>query len=233
MYAEDDLLPIASLQHLAFCTRQWALMYLERQWEENRLTAEGRLLHERVHSPSTGISASVRIARALPVRSLRLGLVGIADVVEFRPVSATDHPLETDYAEGDSLDSISDWRPYPIEYKRGKPKPHRADEIQLCAQALCLEEMIGVPVPEGAIFYNQPHRRTLVTFDDELRRLTEYYAALAHKLFQQRETPAPKYEKKCRSCSLFNLCLPKLIPRRKRARRWLDRLLDSMEESGR
>jgi CRISPR-associated exonuclease Cas4 len=186
MYSESDLLPISALQHLAFCERQWALIHLEQQWSENRLTAEGRKLHERSDHGEPETREGVRITRGLHLRSLRLGLTGKADVIEFREQT-----------------------PYPIEYKRGRPKSGRYDEIQLCAQALCLEEMLGVAVPEGVLFYGQPRRRTAVVFDPELRQETERLAARLHFLSAARITPRAKYEKKCDSCSLYSVCLPK------------------------
>jgi len=186
MYAETDLLPISALQHLAFCERQWALIHLEQQWSENRLPAEGRKLHERSDHGEPETREGVRITRGLHLRSLRLGLTGKADVIEFRKQC-----------------------PFPIEYKRGRPKSGRYDEIQLCAQALCLEEMLGVAVPEGALFYGQPRRRTAVAFDPELRQETERLAARLHFLSAARITPRAKYQKKCDSCSLYSVCLPK------------------------
>ena len=186
MYSEEQLLPISALQHLAFCERQWALIHLEQQWSENRLTAEGRKLHERSDHGEDETRDGVRITRGMLLRSLGLGLTGKADVVEFR---------------GE--------QPFPIEYKRGRPKPGRYDEVQLCAQALCLEEMLGVAVPEGAIFYGQPRRRSLVPFDPELRAETERLAARLHFLFGEKITPRARYEKKCDSCSLYSICLPK------------------------
>lgn len=191
MYSEPDLLPISALQHLAFCERQWALIHLEQQWSENRLTAEGRKLHERSDHGEDETRCGARITRGMLLRSLRLGLTGKADVVEFRR------------QEGDQP------QPYPIEYKRGRPKPGRYDEVQLCAQALCLEEMLGVAVPEGAIFYGQPRRRSTITFDAELRAETERLAARLHELSAARITPRARYEKKCDSCSLYSICLPK------------------------
>lgn len=186
MYSEEQLLPISALQHLAFCERQWALIHLEQQWSENRLTAEGRKLHERSDHGEDETRNGVRITRGMLLRSLRLGLTGKADVVEFR---------------GE--------QPFPIEYKRGRPKPGRYDEVQLCAQALCLEEMLGVAVPEGAIFYGQPRRRSMVAFDPELRAETERLAARLHFLSGEKITPRARYEKKCDSCSLYSICLPK------------------------
>lgn len=191
MYSEEELLPLSSLQHLVFCERQWALIHLEQQWAENELTAEGRNLHERADEGEDEWRDGVRICRGIRIRSLRLGLVGRADVVEFRPT-----------AEG-GMDAS------PVEYKRGRPKPDRCDEVQLCAQALCLEEMLQRPVPSGAIFYGQPRRRTDVEFDSELRLETESLAIRLHALHAAGETPRIPYQKKCDRCSLYSICLPK------------------------
>ena len=149
-FAERDLLPLSALQHLVFCERQFALIHVEQVWTENVLTVEGRQLHEQVDGGEAEARGEVRIARSVPLRSLRLGLTGRSDVVELRRS-----------ADGVEIPGVSGrWRPYPIEYKRGKPKPHRADEVQLCAQGMCLEEMLGVEVPLGALFYGTTRRRT-------------------------------------------------------------------------
>jgi len=191
MYSESELLPLSGLQHLVFCERQWALIHLEQQWAENALTAEGRNLHERADEGPDEWRDGVRICRGIRVRSLRLGLVGRADVVEFRPTA-------------DGL-----MQPYPVEYKRGRPKPDRCDEVQLCAQALCLEEMLQRPVLTGAIFYGQPRRRADVALDAQLRRETESLALRLHELYATGETPRVPYQKKCDRCSLYSICLPK------------------------
>jgi CRISPR-associated exonuclease Cas4 len=200
MYSEDDLLPLSALQHLAFCERQWGLIHLEQQWSENRLTAEGRQMHERAHEGEDELRDGVRICRSLRLRSLRLGIAGAADVVEFRP-SSGGRP-----------------QPYPIEYKHGRPKPGPWDEVQLCAQALCLEEMTQSSVPEGAIFYGQPRRRSVVLFDTELRAETERLCARLHELQSAGETPPPAPAPHCEKCSLKDACLPKPINRRSAAR---------------
>ena len=191
MHTEADLLPLSGLQHLLYCERRAALVHLEHLWEENLFTAEGRVMHERVHEVGAEQRGSVRVARGLRIRSLRLGLIGQADVVEFHRCP-----------DGARV-------PVPIEYKRGKPKANRCDEVQLCAQALCLEEMLQVQVPRGALFYGRSRRRTEVAFDTELRQLTEQAAARLHELIRSRLTPAAVYEKKCDTCSLFAVCLPK------------------------
>lgn len=190
-FGENDLLPISALQHLLFCERQCALIHIEGLWVENRLTVEGRHLHQKAHEGPSEARAGVRIARGLALRSFRLGLVGKADVVEF-------HEAPEAAAYG----------PFPVEYKRGKPKRHKADQVQLCAQALCLEEMLGTDVPRGALFYGRTRRRQNVEFDDALRRLTVDAARRLHELIASGRTPRAAREPKCDSCSLYNLCLP-------------------------
>jgi CRISPR-associated exonuclease Cas4 len=190
----------SALQHLAFCERQWGLIHLEQQWSENRLTAEGRQMHERAHEASNEVRDGVRICRSLRLRSLRLGVAGVADVVEFRP--RPDGPPQ----------------PYPIEYKHGKPKPGRWDEVQICAQALCLEEMTHTDVPEGAIFYGQPRRRMAVQFEFSLREETERLCARLHELQQRGLTPTSVPAPHCERCSLKDVCLPDTVSGRSAAR---------------
>lgn len=172
------------MQHLAFCPRQWALIQIEQAWAENRLTAEGRLLHEIADLPGQLRRHNLRIVRGLPLASRRLRLTGRADVVEFSP-----HPT-------------------PVEYKRGRSKPGDCDLVQLCAQALCLEEMLGQPVLRGAIFYGEPRRRLQVTFSPQLRARTETLAAEMHRLHLSGDTPPATPGSHCQNCSLINLCLP-------------------------
>jgi CRISPR-associated exonuclease Cas4 len=225
-FTEDDLLPLSALQHLLFCERQAALIHLERLWAENPLTVAGRQLHERVdHAPGES-RGDVRLARALPLRSLRLGLVGKADLVELHrlPSGAEGQP-------GTSLPGVSGaWRPFPVEYKRGRPKAHHADLVQLCAQALCLEEMLDTPVPAGALFYGQTRRRHDVPFDAALRKETEEAAARLHRLLSSGTTPPPVREPKCDQCSLIHLCLPDAPSHS--ARRFLDLLLRRAVDDG-
>ncbi len=219
MYADDDLLPLSGLQHLAFCERQWALIHLEGQWEENRLTAEGRVLHERVEDGERESRGDLVITRSMRLRSLRLGLVGVADVVEWyrseAPSSEQPNAVRLPGRHGW-------WRPCPIEYKRGRPKSNRIDEVQLCAQALCLEETLGVRSEAGALFYGQPRRRTEVLFDESLRGETERLAMRMHELFEAGRTPTARYEPKCKNCSLQERCLPRVTGNGKVAR-YLDR----------
>jgi CRISPR-associated exonuclease Cas4 len=201
---DDTLVPISALQHQLFCPRQCALIHLEQQWLEDGATAEGRILHERVDGGGRDRRGGVRTVRGLALRSVAHGLTGKADAVEFRG-----------------------GQPYPVEYKRGKPKAHRADEVQLCAQALCLEEMFGVAVPEGALFYGATQRRTVVAIDAELRALTLATAAAVRAMLAGGVTPAPVDMPSCRRCSLEPLCRPRAIAARPAVNRWLQRQLDA------
>lgn len=214
MYSEDELLPISALQHLAFCERQWALIHLEGVWAENQLTAEGRVMHDRAHEPGTESRGDIRISRGLRLRSLRLGLSGIADVVEFHRCShLSDASGGAPAVGGARLPGVSgSWAPFPVEYKRGRPKSGPFDEIQLCAQALCLEEMLGVQVPSAALFYGKPVRRFEVVLTHSLREETERLAIRLHELMRLGVTPPPIYEKKkCDSCSLISVCMPERL----------------------
>ncbi len=198
MFSEDDLLPISALQHLAYCERQCALIHVEQAWAENRLTAEGRLMHERVHGQEAESRGDVRSVRGLRIRSLELGIAGIADMVEFhRSEAGIMLPGEWDR-----------WAVFPVEYKRGKPKSDRCDEVQLCAQALCLEEMMSAEISAGALYYGSQHKRQNVLFDEELRRITRAMAARLHLLIRSNLTPPALYGKKCDNCSLLEICMP-------------------------
>lgn len=192
----DDLLPLSALQHYLYCPRQCALIHLEGVWEENRFTAEGRLLHRRVDAGLPGARGSVAEDRSVPVRSERLGLYGIADLVERRE-------------NGASAAASADDMVYPVEYKRGSPKVEDWDRAQLCAQAMCLEEMLGRDIPEGAIFYGQPRRRERVLFDARLRAVVTESCAGLHALLEGGRTPPGRYGPRCRGCSLLSRCMPK------------------------
>lgn len=209
MYTEDDLLMLSALQHLLFCPRQCALIHLEQAWTENRFTAEGRVLHERVHTAGTDSRRTVRVEYDMPIRSLRLGLSGRADIVEM-------HQQEDD-----------SWLPFPVEYKRGRPKKDDTDRVQLCAQALCLEEMLDCTVPEGALYYGQKKRRTPVQFDDRLRQVTEEAAAHLHELLAATVTPTPEYNRRCESCSFIDTCLPKTAGKKNQVRNYMTRMTQS------
>lgn len=203
MYSEEDLLLLSGIQHIAFCPRQWALIHIEQQWTENRLTVEGHHLHERVDDPFiTDSRKKVVTCRSLAVVSYKLGLYGMADLVEFFP---TDNPDNATSLTGKS----GFWQPIPIEYKRGKPKPEVIDEVQLCAQAICLEEMYNLKISEGFLYYGETRHRFEVAFDDKLRKVVEEYSSRMHYLFERRITPLAEYAPRCKSCSLNNECLPK------------------------
>lgn len=210
---DDDLLPLSALQHLVYCPRQCALIHVQQQWADNRFTAEGTVLHRRVDDMGEESRGSVRIARGVPLVSRRLGLSGRADVVEF-------------HQAGDG-----GWLPRPVEYKRGTPKDHDADAVQLCAQALCLEEMHGRPIAEGDLFYGQPRRRQTVAFDAALRDRTERLAEELHALVGAAMLPPPVNDGRCRGCSLVEVCQPALAGR-KSAAAWLRKALAADDESG-
>ncbi|MBI3891112.1 MAG: CRISPR-associated protein Cas4 [Candidatus Wallbacteria bacterium] len=208
--AEEEFLPLSGLQHLLFCRRQCALIHVEGIWAENRLTAEGRLLHERVESGEPEDRPGVRIRRDLVLQSSRLGLIGKADVVEF-------------HAE-DRSGEATVWRPFPIEYKRGARRAWLHDEVQLCAQAIALEDMLGLEVPRGAIYHGTSRRRRDVAFGEELREHTLGAAREFHQLIRAGCTPAATLEAKCESCSLLAVCLPKETSSEDRACRYLRRV---------
>lgn len=216
-YSEDDYLQLSGLQHFAFCRRQWALIHIESQWAENYRTVDGQLMHERVHNQEFRESRGDRLTvRGLAVHSAQLGVSGQCDAVEFfRDPSGV--PLR-------GREGL--WLPYPVEYKRGKPKERDADELQLCAQAMCLEEMLCCDVPEGALYYGEPRRRTVVRFTPKLRGQVRDYLQEMHELYKRRYTPKVKPTKACNACSLKDLCLPKLPSRKKVA----DYLSVSLEE---
>lgn len=228
MYSEDDLIPLSALQHLIFCERQAALIHLEGLWADNRLTVEGTHLHRKADTGPDESRGDIRITRSVPLRSLRLGLVGKADVVEFHRTegeSATRHSPQTAAPPG------AGWRPFPVEYKRGRPKAHFADEVQLCAQAFCLEEMLGVLVPVGALYYGQARRRKEVVFDDEIRTLTVRAAQRMHELVHTGVTPRAIREPKCENCSLLHLCLPAAVDPARSATQYLARSLREFDPS--
>ncbi|MDD3150412.1 MAG: CRISPR-associated protein Cas4 [Candidatus Gastranaerophilales bacterium] len=191
MYSEDDLLQLSALQHFVFCRRQCALIHIEQIWEENRLTAEGRIMHEDVHKEGVENRKNVRIERGIPLRSLELGLSGNADVVEF-------HRTEI----------RGKWIVFPVEYKRGKPKPDSSDMVQLCAQAMCLEEMLKTVIPEGALFYGKTKHRLDVRFSEELRLETGRLSVDLHEFICYGKTPPAVYSPKCDMCSLIGQCMP-------------------------
>ena len=232
-FTEDDLLPLSALQHLVFCERQCALIHIEQVWRDNPLTVEGSHLHDRTHesAPRRELRADLLIARGLPLRSFRLGVSGIADAVEFHRFARSPETAGSPEALAPAvslLGLLGAWRPFPVEYKHGKPKPDVCDEVQVCAQAMCLEEMLGVAVPEGALFYGAIQRRRDVRFEPKLRAATESAAQRLHELITGGTTPRAKREPKCKRCSLLDLCRPEAMSLRKSARRFL---VDAVERT--
>jgi len=194
-------LPLSGIQHFLFCRRQWALIHVESQWQDNVLTIEGKLLHKRVDDPFfTEARGGLVIARSVPVASYRLGLVGVCDVVEF---SQSEEGIQLPGREGL-------FQPAPVEYKRGKPKRDPVDEAQLCAQALCLEEMLSVSISSAWLYYGETRHRVAVDLTLELRALVEKMADEMHAYFRRGYTPRVKTSRACRSCSLADVCLPNL-----------------------
>ena len=197
--AERELLMLSGLQHFAYCRRQWALIHVEQQWQENLHTAEGQVFHHRAHDEKqTEVRGDTVIVRGMRVQSERLGISGICDVVEF-----------TRSPDGIALAGREGrYQVHPVEYKKGAPKEHQADELQLCAQAMCLEEMLLCRIDEGSLFYGEPRRRTRVTFSPELRAQAEQMIGEMHQLDERGHTPRVKRHKGCSACSLKEICLP-------------------------
>lgn len=205
-YKEDEYLMISGIQHFKFCRRQWALIHIEQQWEENVHTVVGELMHKKAHDPYlTEKRKGVLITRALPVSSRMLGISGECDVVEFH---------EKD--EGVKLHGHRGlYEIYPIEYKKGKPKESEEDILQLTAQAMCLEEMFSSDIQEGALFYGETRRREPVKITEELRIQVKDIVKEMHQYYERRYTPQVKYSKRCNSCSLKNICMPNVALREK------------------
>ncbi len=217
MYHEDDYIMLSALQHYLFCPRQCALIHLEQTWDDNSLTMQGNILHERVHEAKREKRGDVITSYGLRLASAQLGLSGQADVVEFHK-SESGCPLPRYRGR---------WQPFPVEYKRGKPKKDNCDAVQLCAQALCLEEMLGCQIPGGALYYGKERRRKNIEFDQSLRDDTERCVATVHTLFHTGITPAPVADKRCKRCSLKDHCLPDTLS--KRLSRYYKKLLEDEE----
>jgi len=189
MWDEDDIVIVSALEHYSYCPRQCGLILLEEVFDENVYTLRGKHSHEAVHTPSTIIQHGVRIERALPIWSDRLGISGIADAVEFH----------------------SDGRVYPVEWKFSARRRHRHDNIQLCAQALCLEEMLGIPVPRGAVYSRQSGRRREVHFTPQLRHETEAVIQEIRNMLRTKQLPPPVNDERCPNCSLIDACQPEAL----------------------
>ena len=203
-YDEDQMLMLSGIQHYMYCPRQWALIHVEQQWDENRLTAEGQLLHQNVDNPAyRQKNGDIITLRSVNIASHTLGLYGVADAIELLPSDgpedAITHPRYPGF-----------WKPYPIEYKRGHRKPDERDEVQLTAQVICLEEMYGIQIPEAALFYHETRHREIVMIDDHLRLLTRELSEAMHKTFESGLTPKVEAQRGCRNCSLLDICAPEL-----------------------
>lgn len=217
-YSEDDLLAISGIQHFAFCQRQWALIHIEKQWSENLRTVEGKQLHERVDNPDFfEARGGILTTRSVPLSSYTLGFYGVADIVEFHAVENNGITLNGRQGK---------WHPVPVEYKRGKPKKDIIDEVQLCTQAMCLEEMLKINIEYGYIFYGETKHRTKVLFNDELRGQVKRLSELMHNMYNKQYTPkAIINDKNCKSCSLFDVCLPKLGKKQSSVNNYINKYL--------
>lgn len=208
-WGEADLVPISALQHFAYCPRQCALIHLEQVFDENLFTLRGRAVHRLVDEPESRLERGVRVERALPLHSARLGLVGKADVVEFAP----------------------DGTAYPVEYKHGRRRPREHDDVQVAAQALCLEEMTGMPVPAGAVFHHTSRRRRDVPVTPALRARVEALVEEVRRMLRARGLPPPPADARCRHCSLLDLCQPHMVAARARLRRLRADLFDPEDDA--
>ena len=201
MYEEEDYLMLSGIQHFAFCRRQWAMIHIEQQWEENYRTTSGELMHKKAHDEGAFEKrGELLIVRGLRISSKELGLSGQCDVVEFHQNKNGITLLGYD----------GKWNPVPVEYKHGSPKENNADELQLCAQAICLEEMFQTKIPDGFLYYGENRRRSHVDFTENLREEVKKISTEMHELLQKGYTPKVKFKKQCKACSLVNLCMSKL-----------------------
>jgi len=203
-YSDDEMLMLSGIQHYMFCPRQWALIDIEQQWDENRLTIEGDLLHERVDNPFyRQKNGDVITMRRVPIVSYQLGLSGLSDAVELHPSPSESNSICHPNYPGW-------WQPYPVEYKRGKPKYNEMDEVQLAAQVMCLEEMYGIHIPQAALYYGETRHHCVIAIHDDLRALVVQCAQAMHEIYQSQITPPAIKKRHCRNCSLVNRCMPEL-----------------------
>lgn len=215
-YPEEEFLQLSGIQHFAFCRRQWALIHIEQVWEENILTMQGNIMHERAHDEEIREHrGDLIVVRGLRIHSRKLGLSGICDVVEFRR-NEKGHPLSGE----DGL-----WIPVPVEYKRGRSKVKDEDRLQLCAQAVCLEEMFNVDLSIGYLFYGETKSREKVELNSALREEVSSLAREMHQLFERKHTPRVKTFAGCRSCSLKEICIPRL-PKQDSVKNYINRALE-------
>jgi len=214
-YDEDDLLALSGIQHFAFCERQWGLIHIEKQWVENVRTAEGKNLHQRVDDPYfTETRGDVKTVRSVPLVSKVLGLYGVADVIELQKIPGDNSGIRYGI----------------VEYKRGRPKPDDRDEVQLCAQALCLEEMLDITLEYGHLYYGETKHRHRVELDESLRMRVKKLAEKMHILYAKGETPPVVKDKRCKNCSLADICIPKIGGGNKKTERYLSSVFDEMRK---
>lgn len=203
-YGENDLLMLSGVQHIVFCERQWALIHIEKQWRENVSTIEGHFLHEKVDNPFiVEKRKDLIVARSINVVSYKLGLYGVLDVIEFERQETSDNAIKI-------LHRNSFWHPNIVEYKRGKPKNTDCDRVQLCAQAICIEEMHDISLTQGAIFYNKTKHQEIVFFDEDLRNYTISMSQKMHEVYKSGLTPKGEQTASCKNCSLCEICMPNL-----------------------
>ena len=204
MFEDEELLLISGLQHLMFCEKQWSLIHVEKLWAENILTVEGAHLHDNVHSAGLKSRGDLKLATGLQLRSSELGLYGVADMVEF----------VLDSTNGVEIPSAGfgkkRWMPYPVEYKRGRARWDNADEIQLCAQAICLEEMLGAKIKLGAVYYGEPRKRSEIQLSAALREEVRKICARGRDLLESKDSAKPNKGKHCKNCSMREFCMPEI-----------------------
>lgn len=219
MYSEEDYLQLSGIQHFAFCRRQWALIHIENQWAENLRTVEGEIMHEKAHDSSFRESrGDLYILRGVYIHSSSLGVSGQCDILEYHRGN-TGIPL---------IGREGLWQPYPVEYKRGSPKDNPADRLQLCGQAMCLEEMLCCEIREGALFYGETRRREIVEFSEEIRQTVRDCLSEMHDYAKRGHTPTVKTTTACNACSLKDICLPKLL-RKTSVKKYIDEALEERE----
>lgn len=219
-YSEDEYLMLSGIQHFVFCRRQWALAYIEQQWEDNLRTVGGEIMHRNVHDSGFNETRGDLITtRGMAVSSAELGISGKCDVVEFRKC-----------ADGITLFGRDGrYSVTPVEYKRGEPKENDSDIMQLTAQAMCLEEMLCCEIPSGYLFYGETRRRFIVEFTEDLRTRTRSAIEEMHKLYRSGYTPKAKRTRSCNACSLKNICLP-MISSKITASQYISEILDISSE---
>lgn len=220
-YSDEDYLLLSGIQHMAFCERQWALIHIEQAWAENVHTMDGKHLHERTDNPfEDETRKNIRVVRAMPIVSNKLGLRGVADVVEFH---RTEEALEGVAVR--LKDRKGWWRPYPVEYKRGRPKRDDRDAVQLCAQAMALEEMLNVAIDSGFIYYGQIRRREQIVINKALRDRVKELSKKMHEMMAAGKTPKAQKCKHCSLCSLKEICQPELTIRHRSVEKYLERMV--------